>query len=89
MRIFYKATSFAEDKEVTVFFIKPDLTQSETFTLIHWGEGIYYIDVDLSEDEPYCGKFFEDGVGKTIKLFSKKPLGAVSYHVRGATIVEI
>ena len=89
MRIFYKAISFAEDKEVTVFFIKPDLTRSKIFTLTHWGEGVYYIDVSLSDDEFYCGKFFEDGVGTTIKMYSRKPAGAVTYHVRDATVEEI
>ena len=89
MRIFYKATNFAEDVEVTVFFIKPDLMQSETFTLIHWGEGIYYIDVEFKSDDEYCGKFFEDGISKTIKMYARKPIGAVTYHVRNVNIVKI
>ena len=89
MRVFYKATAFAEDVEVTVFFIKPDLTQSDTFTLKHWGGGIYYIDVEFEGDDEYCGKFFENGVGKTIKTFSRKPIGAVTHRVRGADITEI
>ena len=90
MRIFYKAIGFAEDKEVTVFFIKPDLTRSKTFTLTHWGEGVYYINVRLSDDDFYCGKFFEDGVGTIIKTFSRGSVGgAVTYRVRGATVEEI
>ena len=90
MRIFYKATSFAEDVEVTVFFIKPDLTQSNTFTLTHWGGGVYYIDITFSDDETYCGKFFEDGVAKTIKALDRgTKCGGVVYRVRGATVIEI
>ena len=89
MRIFYKAISFAEDKEVTVFFIKPDLTRSKTFTLTHWGEGVYYIDVEFESDDEYCGKFFEDGVGTTIKMYARKPIGAITYHVRGVSVVKV
>lgn len=89
MRIFYRATGFAEDVEVTVFFIKPDLTQSDTFTLTHWGGGVYYIDVEFENDEPYCGKFSEDGVGKTIKMYTRKPLAMVTYRVKGVDVVEI
>ena len=89
MRIFYKAINFAEDVEVTVFFIKPDLTQSKTFTLTHWKDGVYYIDVEFESDEFYCGKFFENDVGTIIKTFTRKPPGSVSYRVRGVTVEEI
>lgn len=86
MRIFYKATGFAEDVEVTAFFVRPDLVQSETYTLTHWGEGLYYLDIGFVNDGSYCGKFFEDGVAKTIKTFNTEPMyGAVTYRVRGVT----
>lgn len=88
MRIFYKATSFAEDVEVTAIFIKPDLTQSSIYTLTHWGGGLYYLDIEFISDGEYCGKFFEDSVAKTIKTFNSETLcGAVTYRIRGA--VEI
>lgn len=62
MRIWYKARNFEIGKNVTIFFIKPNLQKSETMAFTEWGEGFYYLDAPIKSDGPYVGKVFEDGV---------------------------
>lgn len=79
MRIFYKAIAFADGKDVTAFFIKPDLERSKTYTFTNWGEGIYYLDILFTWPGEYCGKFFENGCPTVIRSFSYACKGVVHY----------
>ncbi len=71
MRIWYKASGFGANKQVTIWFIKPNLTQTSVMQLIEWGEGLYYLDYDIKNDGPYVGKVFEDGVPMLAQVFRK------------------
>lgn len=83
MRLFYQAKGFAIGKTITAFFIKPDLTKSEIMTFIELSDGLYYLDVDLVEFGPHCGKFFENGKATIAKVFRKgEHPGLVTYNVR-------
>lgn len=80
MRLFYKASGFAEGKNVTAFFIDPDLQQSPTIGLKEYGGGIYYFDYEFCKNGPYCGKFFENGTPVIAQVFRKgKFPGIIEY----------
>ena len=69
MRIWYKAKGFGTGKEVTMWFIKPDLVQTATMPFTEWGEGFYYLDYNIRNNGPYIGKAFENNIPTVAAVF--------------------
>lgn len=59
-RIFYKATSFADDKTVTGKIILLDLSVTDALSFTNVGDGIYVLDYTFDRVGRYACTIFED-----------------------------
>ena len=60
-RIFYKATSFADDKTVTGKIILLDLSVTDALSFTNVADGIYVLDYTFARVGRYAITIFEDG----------------------------
>lgn len=64
-RIFYKATSFAEDKTVTGKIVLLDLSVTSALPFTNVGDGLYTLDYTFARVGRYAITISEDGAIKT------------------------